>query len=255
MRAIYRQYHRSEYLGMDPLVCVRRHREPADIEVAGLVASSLAYGRVEQIIRSIEKVFHTMGPSVRSFCVDTPLAEKRRRLAGFKHRFNDGDDIAALLDAAGNVIERHGSLEAMFGKCLSAHKGYREALAAFCEELRTEATRAPKKPGPSFGYLLPCPSRGSACKRLNMYMRWMVRENDGIDLEVWRNVSPSMLIMPVDTHVARTARRLGLTSRRTPDWRMAEEITECLRAVDRDDPVRFDFSLCRYGMALHRREN
>jgi uncharacterized protein (TIGR02757 family) len=235
---------------------VRRYRKPAEREIAGLVASSLAYGRVEQIIRSVDKVFEAAGPSLRRFSTDTSLTEKRRRLAEFKHRFNDGNDMAALLHAVGNAVEQYGSLETLFKKCLATRKEYRQALAAFRGELRARAMcGAGSKPRSPFDYLLPCPSRGSACKRLNMYLRWMVRRDDGIDLAVWRTVSPAVLVMPVDTHVARTARRLGLTGRRTPDWRMAEDITECLRAVDGDDPVKFDFSLCRYGMTLYRKGN
>jgi uncharacterized protein (TIGR02757 family) len=100
----------------------------------------------------------------------------------------------------------------------------------------------------SYEYLLPSPANGSACKRINMYFRWMVRPGDGIDRGVWKSVSPAALIVPVDVHVARIGRAWGMTRRATPDWRMAEEITASLREVDPSDPVRFDFALCRYGM-------
>ena len=100
----------------------------------------------------------------------------------------------------------------------------------------------------SFNYLFPDPEGGSACKRMNMYFRWMIRKNDGIDFGMWKHIPSSILVMPVDVHVARIARMFGLTLRKNPDWKMAEEITKTLKKLDPDDPVKYDFSLCRYGM-------
>jgi uncharacterized protein (TIGR02757 family) len=100
----------------------------------------------------------------------------------------------------------------------------------------------------NFKFLLPLPSRGSACKRLNLFLRWMVRPDDGIDFGIWKKISPSQLIIPLDTHVARIARRIGLTRRTSADWKTALEVTHALRQLDSADPVKYDFAICKLGM-------
>jgi len=127
-------------------------------------------------------------------------------------------------------------------------KTVKRALDGFSGEMLDLSQKIYPAQEKSFEFFFPAPCNGSTCKRLNMYLRWMVRRSDGIDLGIWKNVMPAALIMPVDTHVAAVAARLGLTSRKTVDWAMAEEITDALRLLDPDDPVRFDFSLCRAGM-------
>ncbi len=251
----YRAYHRTEYLRIDPLVCLRVFDRVQDIEIAALVAAVLAYGRAETIIRNVTEIFRRTGPSIAAFALETTLAEKARLLRDFKHRFTDGYDIAVLLHALGQIRSETDSLESLFAA------GFREddptikgGLEHFTRTIRQKAHRVAPLRDTSIGYLLPFPSSGSACKRLNMYLRWMVRKRDGIDLGIWETIPPSGLIMPVDTHVARISRELGLTARNSVDWRMAEEITVSLRACDAMDPIRFDFSLCRAGMVHFRRD-
>jgi uncharacterized protein (TIGR02757 family) len=254
IESIYRQYHHPRYLGLDPLVCVRRFDNDADREVVGLFASALAYGRVEMIVRNINGLIDgALGGDPVGFVKSAPYREKRRLLANFKHRFNDGDDIAALLEAANVLIRRYGSLEGCFVDCLARSGGqFKEALALFTDELKGAPAEVQPARGaalrPSFEYLFPSPRRGSACKRLALYLRWMVRPDDGIDLGVWKGVPASFLIVPVDTHVKQVAKRYGLTARNGADWKMAEEITAALREFDPDDPVRYDFSLCHADM-------
>jgi len=249
IESIYREYHHPRYLGLDPLVCVRRFDDDENREVVGLFSSALAYGRVEIIVRNIDRLIDgVMGGDPAAFVKGTPYAEKRKALAGFKHRFNDGDDVAALLEAVNTAMSRHGSIGGCFKECLTRSGGqFRAALTLFTDELKGGAASRP-----SFEYLIPSPNRGSACKRMALYLRWMVRRDDGIDLGVWKDVPPSILLMPVDTHVARIARHYGLTTRNAADWKMAEEITEALRKFDPEDPVRFDFSLCHAGMVNYR---
>ncbi|MDR2694290.1 MAG: TIGR02757 family protein [Chitinispirillales bacterium] len=253
IESLYRQYHNPQYLGLDPLGCVRRFEDSENREVVGLFASALAYGRVETIVRNINTLIDdVMGRDPVSFVKGTSYREKREALDGFKHRFNDGDDIAALLEAVNAVTRRYGSLGSCFSDCLARSGGqFKGALTLFTDELKGvltqgSATRCALRP--SFEYLIPSPTRGSACKRLVLYLRWMVRKDDGIDLGVWKGVPASILIIPVDTHVARITKYYGLTSRTSADWKMAEEITESLRKFDPEDPVRFDFSLCHAGM-------
>jgi len=258
IESIYSQYHHPRYLGLDPLVCVRRFDDDENREVAGLFSAALAYGRVEIIVRNIDRLIDgAMGGDPVSFVKETPYKEKRKALAKFKHRFNDGDDIAALLEAASIVMSRHGSLGGCFKECLTRCGGqFKAALTSFAGELKgalaeNAVTRGALRP--SFEYLIPSPVRGSACKRMALYLRWMVRKNDGIDLGVWKNIPSSILLMPVDTHVAQIARHCGLTSRTSADWKMAEEITAALKKFDPEDPVRFDFSLCHAGMVNYRK--
>jgi uncharacterized protein (TIGR02757 family) len=254
IESIYRQYHHPRYLGLDPLICVRRFDDDANRESVGLFASALAYGRVEMIVRNINGLIDgAMGGDPAGFVKSVPYGEKRRLLAKFKHRFNDGDDMAALLEAANILIRRYGSLEVCFVDCLARSGGqFKEALALFADGLKgalaeDRLTRAAALRS-GFEYLIPSPRRGSACKRMSLYLRWMVRPDDGIDLGVWNNVPASILIVPVDTHVKQVAQRYGLTTRNGADWKMAEEITAALREFDPDDPARYDFSLCHANM-------
>ncbi len=249
LERIYHEFHRPAYLEMDPLGCVRSLSDPSQYEIAGLIAAGLAYGRVELIIRAVNRVFDAAGGDLRSFVLQTGLAEKKRALRQFRHRFNDGEDVALLLDAARIAIERNGSLENLFlGGIGEQAAEMRDGAGHFVRILRGIGTDLQGCSRKGFEYLIADPASGSACKRLNMYFRWMVRADDGIDLGCWPSVSPSMLIVPLDVHIVRAATELGLTSRKNADWRMAEEVTAHLRKACPGDPVRFDFSLCRYGM-------
>ncbi|MBN1130992.1 MAG: TIGR02757 family protein [Chitinispirillaceae bacterium] len=248
----YRTYHRPEYLRMDPLCCLERTRPAADLEIASLLAAMLSYGRAETIISSVSDLLQRIGPQTVKFCSVTPLQEKIRRFAGFRHRFTTGTDIAAVLHAAGRLLRSHGSLEDLFIDGMDATETtVKNALDRF--SIRLKQAARPFAHGRNIGFLLSSPSDGSACKRMNMFLRWMVRPADGIDFGIWKKVSPSLLVIPVDTHVARIARDLRLTKRRTADWTMAEEITARLRSLNPFDPVKYDFSLCRTGMAGFRR--
>jgi uncharacterized protein (TIGR02757 family) len=248
------KYHRPEFLRLDPLVCLQGFSSRGDLEVAGLIAAVLAYGRAEIIIRNVSRIFERTGRDLVTFSAETSLAHKRRLFQGFKHRFTDGDTIAALLQGVGEILQTNGSLESLFAQGLKPEDiTIRGALAHFTEKIRRQATRSSPGNKRSVQFLLSSPESGSACKRMNMYLRWMVRKNDGVDLGVWKSIPASKLVMPVDTHVARISRSLGLTRRATADWAMAEEITSRLRTFDKEDPIRYDFSLCRAGMIDFRR--
>jgi len=250
----YARYHRPSYLRLDPLSCLKGFTSAGDLEIAGLAAAVLAYGRVEIIIRSVSAVFKRTGRSITRFSADTSLAHKQRVFRGFRHRFNDGNDLALLLHAVGTIVNDYGSLEQLFIEGGPWHDTIKNPLEHFTKGIKQRAVQLAPTRQKCMSFLLPSPESGSACKRLNMYLRWMVRPADGIDLGVWKKVPPSKLVMPVDTHVTRIARDIGLTKRATVDWRMAEEITARLRSFDPEDPVRYDFSLCRTGMVDCRRK-
>ena len=247
IESIYQTYHKPEYLTIDPLVCVRRVSGAPQREIAALVAAVLSYGRVEQIIAHVDQILGmaAAATSLVDFSVHVPLAQKRKLLRGFKHRFNDGTDMALLFECVGRTLKEYGSLEKCFG---DTKQDMASALHDFSTRMKKEARRCERNVCASFDFLFPSPVDKSACKRLAMFTRWMIRPDDGIDLGLWKSIERSSLIIPVDTHVARIAQSLNLTARTAADWRMAEEITTQLKKVDPADPVKYDFSLCRFGM-------
>lgn len=245
-------------LSADPVEFPRRYPDPGDAEVAGLLAACLAYGRADVFKAKVEWVLAVGGASPAAFAARLAGEPDARALAGFRYRFNTGEDVAALLAAAGWVRARHGSLGARFagmlGEARPGEAPLRAALARFAAELRGAPPALSilgARGGKGLRHLCPDPAAGGAAKRWNLYLRWMVRGPDGVDLGIWRGVPPSALVVPLDTHVARVARRLGLTRRKDLSWRTAEEVTAALRVADPDDPVRFDFALCHLGMSGH----
>jgi uncharacterized protein (TIGR02757 family) len=248
VEGIYAKYHHPRYLGLDPLVCVRRFKGRDERETVGLLAAVLAYGRVEIIVRSVNSIVGIMGDDPVGFIKDTSYKQKLEYFKKFKHRFNDGQDISALMESIGTIIKEYGSIEKCFCECIDkSGNRFKNALILFTDVIKNNG-RIYCGDRASFEYLIPSPNKGSACKRMVLYLRWMVRGDDGIDLGVWKSVSPSCLLIPVDTHVAKIARGYGLTNRKSADWKMAEEITAALREFDFGDPVRYDFSLCHAGM-------
>lgn len=235
---LYARYNRRAYVSPDPLQFLYAYDDPADREIVGLVASSLAFGRVPQILASVTRVLDRL-PNPAADVRRAGRAEWRRRLRGFRHRFVTGEDVSDLLYAAGRLLERHGSLEACFTNGHDPSDAtVLPALTAFVGALRRESGRR--------SYLLPSPDDGSACKRLHLYLRWMVRRDD-VDPGAWA-VPASKLIVPLDTHMHRIARALGLTARRAADGRTALEVTAAFRAMTPEDPVRYDFALTRLGI-------
>ncbi len=236
---LYDRYNRRGFVHPDPLEFLYEYEDPADREVVGLVASSLAYGRVAQILKSVRAVLDRL-PSPARFIRDASRASLAKTFIGFKHRFASAEDLAALLYGAASLILDHGSLEAaFFSNFASRDDTVLPALTAFAARLQDAASHR--------SHLLPCPSAGSACKRLHLYLRWMVRE-DAVDPGGWRSVPPSKLIVPLDVHMHRICARLGLTDRKHPDANTAIEVTRAFRAFAPVDPVRYDFALTRLGI-------
>lgn len=252
LEALYRRHHRPENLYPDPLVFARGYADPLDGEVAGLVAAALAYGRVERIMEALEQVFAHLGAEPRRAVLSVGPGEWLERLGGFAYRFHKGLDVAVLLLLLRRTLERWGSLAALF-HARDPGGDIREALAGLAGEILAAdprpllQTRAVPR-GHPVRHLVAGPGRGGAAKRLCLFLRWMVRR-DALDPGYWHGrIDPARLVVPLDTHVAQVGRDLGFTRRRSADWRTAREITEALRAYDPADPVRFDFSLFRFGM-------
>jgi uncharacterized protein (TIGR02757 family) len=247
---LYGDYNREDSAS-DPIHRVRPYPAAADREVAGFCAAALAFGRVASVLNSIDTLFRIMGPSPAAFVRGFDPSAPHPELRAMVHRWTRGEDIAALLWVLRQMLERSGSIEQFFAEGLAPDApDVTAALDLFSRralelDVRHVYGHLPKRPGVC--YFFPRPSAGSACKRLNLYLRWMVRR-DEIDLGAWSSVSASQLIVPLDTHVIRLGRCLRLTKYVSPGWRMAADITRALRALDPADPVRFDFSLCHVGM-------
>jgi uncharacterized protein (TIGR02757 family) len=235
----------------DPVELVHRYSDPLDVEVAGLLCAALAYGRVDLFKPRLAALLEALGPSPAEAARDASPPELLARCAAFSYRMTGPRDVACLLYGAGRISRRHGSLGAFFAARYRASGSLRAALSGFVDELcAADFTPLLGQRGPTrrVKHLLPHPARGSACKRLNLFLRWMVRGPDGVDFGLW-DVPESALVVPLDTHVHRIGRFIGLTRRRDLSWRTAEEVTARLRTLDASDPVRFDFALSHLGIS------
>lgn len=246
---VYARYNRQQFIGSDPLQFAHRYPDRADVEIAAFLAAALAYGRVPQIERSLTQLFDRMDDAPYEF-VSRFDRRRRVRLHSFKHRFTTGDDLSDLLELFRRVLDEHDSLETFF------LRGYREehtnvlpALSAFCDSLcrmYTDLHRYTRTPT-GLNYLLASPSRGSASKRLNLFLRWMVRKDD-VDWGLWTGIDKAKLIVPVDVHMGRLCRILGLHDSKTATLATAVKITAGFARIEPADPVKYDFALCRIGI-------
>jgi uncharacterized protein (TIGR02757 family) len=239
---IYQRHNKRSLAYPDPIVFLYEYPNPEDREIAALLAASLAYGRVAQILKSVDKILSAMGPSPAAYLVNATSAEIAEPLADFKHRFTTGKDVARLLTAAKNILLEFGSLE----KCFL--RGFKHddidilpALADLAEKLDSAETDNRAFP------LFPSPKNGGACKRPMLFLRWLVRSDD-VDPGGWTQIPPAKLIVPLDTHMRKIATTLGLLSRKTPDLKAAKETTAAFAEFNPNDPVKYDFALTRFGI-------
>lgn len=236
---VYAAYHKPEYIYPDPLAPVRNYPKIRDREIAGLIASSLAVGRVDLILKAIDQVLKPLGPHPAETLAVLSLKDLQKQYKGFVYRFFKCREIASFLYAIGEALRQYGSLEALFmerympGHLLPAVSNFLAFIQEYSEG--------------KCGILITPPEKGSACKRFALYLRWMVR-CDAVDPGGWERVDRRDLLVPVDTHMHDIATRLGFTSRKAGDLRTAQEITDAFAQYDPDDPVRFDFSLTRLGI-------
>lgn len=258
LNKLYNDYNKKKFVEPDPLQFLYAFRDVRDREVVGLVASSLAFGNVKQINRSISKVLEVLtdgGSSKPATVVASWSKDKlKRRLKGFRHRWVNADDVAGLLHRIGIVFSRYGSVEACFRYYMQKDSGQIKAgIDGLVGEIRGD------RRGGSYGVLikqgergfcgslLPKPYRSSAYKRINLFLRWMVRKDD-VDPGGWKAVRPAELLCPVDTHIRKLAEELEFTSRRVVNFGMVQEITDAFREVSPEDPVKYDFALTRFGI-------
>jgi len=238
LEEIYEEYNRRETTKSDPLHFLYRYQKNEDVEIAGLIASSLAYGRTSQICKSVGLILDKM-KSPYDFITGIKSDEFSGVFRGFKHRFTTEAELVELLISTKSIVEQYGSLESCF------MSGYGKADETVYPALRSFAARLLNSRKRSS--LIPMPEGKSAFKRLNLYLRWMVRSDD-IDTGIWKDIPTSKLIIPLDTHTHRAGLYFSLTKRKQNDIKTALEITSALKKLNPDDPVKYDFALTRYGI-------
>ena len=261
---IYDQYHRTQYLEWDPLSVAHRFRGHEDLELIALISALFAFGGVKQILASIEKALALLGceggglllllrePDEKK-CADLLL----NRLKGFRHRIYVDRDLVGLMLLYRRSFLAHGSLKNHFLKFHNpAHETIETGVNGLVAAYKQSIDGLPIQAGTHFKHMLNSPQSKSVCKRWVMYLKWMIRPNDGIDLGLWHGTEglrPDQLVIPLDTHLFNISQRLRLTRRKSLNWEMALEVTRALKKVDALDPTRFDFSLCRWGMFEYRK--
>jgi|SRR6218665_56671 len=235
------QYNQPSFIKDDPICIPHLFSAKADQEIAGFFAATFAWGNRTTIINKSTELMHLMDMQPHQFCLyhsDNDL----KKLLQFKHRTFNTTDLLYFIEFFKYHYSSSKTLETAF-----THHGKTagEMLSGFHHyffSLEDVPARTKKH--------VATPERGSTCKRLNMFLRWMVRrDNKGVDLGIWKNISPSALICPIDLHVARVARKFKMLKRKQTDWEAAVELTEQLRKLDKDDPVKYDFALFTLGVA------
>lgn len=239
LEGLYYVYQRRELINPDPLYFLYRYKDVRDREIVGLVASSLAYGRVAQIMKSVERVLSCLTDEPYKFLVNNERFDVVPE--SFKHRFTTGYDMNNLLKNVAEILRECGTLEEFLRECLRNSEG--EIFSAL-DDFSGRLSRN-RKPG-SFP-LVTAPMDGSACKRLFLFLKWMVR-SDEVDPGGWEVIRPRDLIVPTDTHMHKISMKLGFTRRKSADLRCAIEITDGFREVCPEDPARYDFVLTRFGI-------
>jgi uncharacterized protein (TIGR02757 family) len=245
------QSFQHDYLNMDPLEIVRHYTDPADQEIAGFIAAALAIGRYESIRKIVQAILDIMHPAPSIYIKQFDAHRDASIFQDLVYRFYRGEDIGLLVSWIAQMVQQSGSIRFFFLNTYSSSEpDIGPSLSRFVQAIFKLETMPfmPSVPvrGKGIRHFLADPTDGSACKRLNLFLRWMVRHDD-LDLGLWPEVSTAQLVIPLDTHIARFGQYLGFTRQRSPGWRMAIEITESLRQFDPLDPVKYDFALCTLG--------
>jgi uncharacterized protein (TIGR02757 family) len=235
-------YNRPEFILTDPVVIPRSFSRKENMEISGFLASSIAWGNRVSILKNARHLMSIMNNDPFGF-ITQASPEEMNRVARFVHRTINGEDMFFFIQSLRNIYLNHGGLEPLFTDSYLLHKEIRASLIHFRKIF----------------FSIPYPERssrhiadaasGSAAKRLNLFLRWMIRSDDqGVDLGIWKKIPSSALMLPLDVHTGLMARKLGLLQRRQNDWKAVEEVTALLRQMDPDDPVKYDFALFGLGM-------
>jgi uncharacterized protein (TIGR02757 family) len=238
----YHQYNQPEFILTDPVQVPKKFSDARDIEIAGFFSATLAWGQRCTIIRNASRLMRLMGHAPFDFV----MGHGKKDLEvfnSFVHRTFNGTDTIFFIQSLQHIYKKYGSLGALFTQAYQENQSVKEALAFFRAEFFSSPH--PARTGKHISDV----NRNSAAKRLNMFTRWMVRKDrGGVDLGIWKDISPAHLFIPLDLHVAKVARSLGLLQRKQNDWKAVEELTARLRELDPEDPVKYDYAL--FGLGL-----
>ncbi len=242
----YKLFDKSS-IAPDPVQFLHKFSEEKDIEIAGIISSVFSYGNVQQIIKTLEKIFEIIENKPYEFVEKFNYSKDAEVFANIVHRFYTSEDIARLFRALHRIYTEDGSLKQLFLMYyFPQEKNLKDAVAFFSRNL-LDAARGREEASQGLTFMFPDPAKGSACKRMNLFLRWMIRK-DEIDFGLWKEIPPDKLVIPVDTHVTKICKELNLTAAKNISWGMAEEITENLKKFDPCDPVKYDFAICHIGM-------
>ena len=242
----YKAFDKST-ISPDPLEFLHKYKYETDIEVSGIFSSTFAFGNVKQILRILNEIHSVMGESPYDFLMNFDEKKHAKYFSGMKYRFFSEADIVALFRGLSEIYKNYGSLRYLFLLYHSAEdKNLKESISHFSENLLKRICNG-NEPTHGIKFMFPDPLKGSAAKRLNLFLRWMIRK-DELDFGLWTEINPSQLVIPVDTHIARICTELNLTTKKNVSWNMAEEITENLKKYCKEDPVKYDFAICHIGM-------
>jgi uncharacterized protein (TIGR02757 family) len=240
----FEQYNQASFIEEDPISIPHRFKLKQDIEISGFIAATLAWGQRKTILNNCQRLMQWMDKAPYDFILNHKPKDLLR-FEGFVHRTFNYDDLVFMFTALQKLYRAHKSLEALF-KLPKTSKNLKEGIHTFRDSMLQTAhlSRSRKH--------ISDPHKNSACKRLNMFLRWMVRDDDrGVDFGLWKEISPAQLSCPLDVHTATVGRKLGMIKRRQNDWKTVEELDTSLRAFDPNDPVKYDFAL--FGMGVYER--
>lgn len=249
LEKLYLQCNFADIILNDPIEFPHRYKNNVDIEIAGFIASSFAYGKINLFKPIIQKILNAMGVSPYDFIVNFDYEKHEKYFTNIKYRFSNNKDIVLFLIALRKVITKFKTLENLFkSNYQDTDIDIGNALSGLVKAFYGVDVKIIDTKSPGFRFLIPDPQKKSPCKRLNLFLRWMIRDKD-IDFGIWKGIPQNKLIIPLDTHIGRISRCLGLTKRKSDDWKTAIAITNSLKLLDPEDPIKYDFALCHYGVS------
>lgn len=235
----YDQFNRKNFIETDPISIPHLFSKKEDIEIAGFFAATIAWGQRKTIINNANKLVHLMGMTPYDFVMNHQ-SKDLTRFNDFKHRTFNSIDVVHFITALKHIYKTHGGLEAVFSK----HSSNMQQSIHYLKQVFFEIEHPPRTTKH-----ISDPLKNSSAKRINMYLRWMVRNDKrGVDFGIWKSINPSSLMCPLDVHSGNVARKLGILNRKQNDWKAVVELTEGLRKFDKKDPIKYDFSLFGLGV-------
>jgi len=242
-----KQYNHHSFIANDPVSIPHLFTQKQDIEIMGLFAATFAWGQRVTIINKCKELIERIDGKPYEFIIHH-TDKDLKRLIGFKHRTFNDTDLLYFVHFLNHWYKKHPSLETAFSNGIKPKDETVENGLNHFRKLFFSLDDAPRR---TFKHVA-SPEQNSACKRINMYLRWMVRKDDkGVDFGIWKNIKTAQLVCPLDVHVQRVATKLGLLQRTQSDWQASLELTQTLKTLDKNDPVKYDFALFSLGVDEH----